>query len=75
MTSEEIKRKYLAHHDALGKRKDALDKEKFDIAHRAVWAACNIKLNERLEKLQMAAKERTPDETEEFVLLKLELRK
>ena len=48
----EILKSYLTQHDALGTRKDATDKEQFDIDHRAVWAACDAELRTRKVELQ-----------------------
>jgi len=48
----EILKSYLTQHDALGTRKDARDKEQFDIDHRAVWAACDAELRTRKVELQ-----------------------
>ena len=53
MNKETINQKYLELHNALGKRKDAEDKEAFDIAHRKVWADCNTELKARKVELEM----------------------
>ena len=55
MIKSEIQVKYLAQHDALGSRKDAIDKELFDQQHAQVWADCNAELKARKDALKAKA--------------------
>lgn len=68
-TEDKINAKYLALHNALGTRKDALDAEAFDIAHGKIWADCDVELKTRKEKLK-AKSSRTDDENKELSTLK-----
>jgi len=65
MNTEGILKKYLTKHDALGKQKDAPDKEAFDIAHRQVWSDCDNEL--RARKVELEAKASlSEEETQEL---------
>ena len=54
MNTNEIRKKYLDRHNALGTRKDAIDKELFDQQHRQVWQDCDVELEAR--KTELVAK-------------------
>lgn len=52
MKTKKILTKYIAQHDALGERKNAPDKEAFDIIHRQLWSACDNELKARKVELE-----------------------
>lgn len=68
MNTTEIKAKYLAQHDTLGSRKDAVDKALFDQQHAPIWADCDAELRERKAYLEAQAS-LTADETKELAEL------
>lgn len=68
MNKNEINAKYLVKHDALGKQKEAPDKEAFDVAHRKIWSDCKVELTARRDELQ-ANLTPTVEEAEELKVL------
>ena len=54
-TKNEIKAEYLALHNALGTREDAIDKDLFDQQHAQIWANCDIDLKARKAELKAKA--------------------
>ena len=52
MNKQEIQAKHLVLHDALGSRKEAVDKELFDQQHRKVWTDCDVELRVRKSELE-----------------------
>lgn len=66
----QIQAKYLAHHDALGSRKDAINKELFDTQHAQIWANCDADL--RARKAELKTRESLTDE-ERIELAELEV--
>ena len=53
-TVNEIKTKYLALHNVLGSRREAIDKELFDQQHGGIWHNCDVELQGR--KAELGAK-------------------
>ncbi|MBA7688263.1 hypothetical protein ES703_96742 [subsurface metagenome] len=68
MNKDEILKRYLALHDALGAQKDAPDKDKFDREHREIWTECDLELKERKAELE-AKRALTDDERLELAAL------
>ena len=52
MNKNEIQQKYLELHNALGSRKDAVNKVLFDQQHRQIWADCDVELKARKKELE-----------------------
>ena len=65
MTKREIEDKYMLLHNALGRQKDAPDRELFDQKHRKIWADCNIELKQRKDEL-LNKPELSPEEKAEL---------
>ena len=52
MNKTEILENYLTMHNALGTRKDALDKDEFDGKHSKIWTDYDVELTARKEELR-----------------------
>ncbi len=53
MKADKINAKYLALHNALGTKKDAVDKDLFDQQHRQIWNDWETELKAKLSKSEL----------------------
>lgn len=70
--TDDILKKYQDQHSALGRQRDAVDREAFDTAHRQIWANCETELEDR--RVELTAKpELVGTEREELARLNMDL--